>query len=320
MGLNPVDLKILDFAVQHGLHYSDEEIAKKLRLKSSTTNYSINKLRKNNVFQGFRYKIDYRKLGLNGLAWVLFSIGSEVEDQGELMKKLVEFPQVHVAAFITGEKDFAIKIVGKDVASINALILELTTKFGEVLKQPEVLFVTDQFKTHNLCVGTYKGPADLDEIDLSLLDKKMIDPDKTLREIGKEISVHKNTISRRWRKLRKAKIVLKKSPLVNPDNYFDAGMALRTMVLFDVPPEFRARFSLMLCGLPQVHELHALLSGHSFLSVIRTKNVDELYSLISKISFRAGFVTNTVSHLFLKTTSHKPNYIGELRKKNVFSF
>jgi DNA-binding Lrp family transcriptional regulator len=321
VGLSRIDLKVLRFAATRGLHFPEAEIAKRLRLSEATVNYSLNKLRKSNAIMGFRYKLDYRKMGLNGLAWVLFSRKHGVGQQWQILRKLLSYPQVHVASFVTGRKDIALKVIDKDVLAINNFLLDVSAAFSAEIQDPLVLFSTRQFKSHNICIEPRAEAVKLDSLDLGLLDKKMRNPDTALKDAARELGVHHNTVSRRWRRLCSKGIIIKKSPRLNPEYYLEVGAALKTLVLFDVSPTFREKFVSMMTRLPQVHELHSLLSGHDFLSVIRTRDIAEFYSLLESVSSAGhGSVRGTVSRVFLKTELHPPNYLSELKERGAISF
>jgi len=324
--LSKIDLKVLRFALENGMQMPDAEIAAALRLKPSTVSYSIKKMRRERTIPRYRYRLNYHRLGFPAVAWVLLRfksslLGASSTDSiaTESLDKLLSFPQVHVASFLTGPHDVALKLIDRDVVAINKFVLHISSELKDMLESPLVLFSTRMYKTHNVVLERTTPCAKLTAKDFEILSYKMLKPDAELREIAEKLSLHRNTVSNRWQMLWRENVLFKKTPVVNPVVYDELGIGLKAIVFLDVAADQLHNAVSALVKIPAVHELNQLLSGYDLMAIVRVKNVPGFFDLMKQIYAKPG-VRKTVSHIILYSKPHSPNYLHEMSKAGMLPF
>ncbi|MCX6798663.1 MAG: Lrp/AsnC family transcriptional regulator [Candidatus Diapherotrites archaeon] len=325
MGLNKIDIKILRFVCDRGAQLPDAEVARELRLKPSTVSYCLKKMRRDRVILRYNFRLNYLRLGFSTMAWVLFKFkpgvaaGAPGFAAKSLFESLLSYPQIHVVSFITGEHDLAIKVIEKDIAALNDFVMRLATNQKGALDEPKVLFCVAMYKTHNVALTDttpYKG---LCKTDFDILNCKMLHPDLGVREIAAGLSLHRNTVSKRWRMLWGQNVLMKKTPVVNPEYYDELGFGMKAIMLLDVDATMLSSVVKALVEMNEIHELNHILSWQNLMAIARVKNVAELFEFLKKIYAIKG-VKQTTSYLVLYSQPHKPNYLIELSKAGMLPF
>ncbi len=326
LGLSKIDLKVLRFALENGIQLRDAEIARQLRLKPSTVTYSLKKMRRERTILRYRYRLNYHKLGFPAAAWVLLKLkagfggsDSSLSIGTELLDKLLSFPQVHVASYTTGIQDVALKIFEKDALAVNNFVLQLSKEFSGMLESPTVLFSTRMYKTHNIILGETEPCNKLDAIDFNILNYKMLNPDMELGEIAKKHSLHRNTVGKRWRMLWLERILLKKTPVLNPEIYEQLGIALKAMVFINTTDGKLHHVVQSLLKMPEVHELNQLLTGYDLMAIVRVKSVSQFFDFLRRIYLMPG-TQETISRIILYSKPHSSNYLIEMSKAGMLPF
>ncbi|GAG39826.1 unnamed protein product, partial [marine sediment metagenome] len=250
------DEKVLDFICFNGAQIPEAEIAKRLRLKPGTVSYSLKKMLREKTILGYRYRVNYARLGLTTMAWILLKIRLAKVDSFELIDTLLKFPQVHVASFITGEFDLAIKVIERDVASIDSFARKISQEFSDSIESSEILLVTKSYKAHNIIPKEFSCLRSFDETDFKILDSRMSNPNKDIAGVASELGLHRNTVSKRWKNFWKENVLVKKTPVVNPLYYAKLRIALKAIVLIDAVPETCEGIIKKLVSMDEVHELN----------------------------------------------------------------
>ena len=302
---------------------SEKEIAKQLRLKPTTVSYSLKKMLRDKSILGYRYRVNYARLGLVTTAWVLLKIKSANVDFFNLFEQLLEFPQVHVASFITGEFDIALKVIERDVSCVDAFVRELSKKFPEFINSTEVLLVTKNYKTHNILPKHNSCLPSFDKTDFRILSSRMDSPEKELGQIASELNLHRNTVSKRWKSFWKENVLMKKTPVINPLHYTKLKLSMKALVLIDAAPEACDLLAEKLSEMDEVHELNRLLDGFSLMAIIRTGDIPSFLDFLKWVLFEnlgKGNIKKTVSIIVLKSKPHKQNYLPQLIDKKIIRF
>jgi len=326
VGLSKIDLKILGFVCEKGAHLPEREIARQLRLKQSTVAYSLKKMRRERAILRYNYRLNYPLLGFGATAWVFFKLrpgianGQNPELAGaDLFARLLSYPQVHVVSFVTGEHDISLKLIEKDVAAINSFVLRLATEMNDTIDSPEIMYCAKMFKTHNMLLEEPKKRPALGKADFEILNCKMLHPDAGVREIAEMLSLHRNTVSKRWKTLWREKILLKKTPVLNPEYYDALGIGLKAIIFFEVNAGSLNAAVEKLAAMPEVHELNHVLSGQDLMAIVRAKNVPALFGFLKKIYVMPG-MKQTKSTIVLYSQPHKSNYLMELSRAGLLPF
>lgn len=101
------------------------EIAKEVNLPRTTTAERIKKMVKEGVIRKFTAVLNYEKLGMSIVAFILVSfIPNPKISQRELARKIARIKNVHEVYIIAGEWDLLLKVRGKNMQEIGCLILD----------------------------------------------------------------------------------------------------------------------------------------------------------------------------------------------------
>lgn len=323
MDLSKIDRKILDFACLNGAQVPVAKIARELRLKPSTVSYALKKMLRERAILGYKYRVNYARLGLGTIAWILLSVRSSKADPLKLLDQLLQFPQVHVASFITGDSDIALKVIERDFSAVDAFVVRITQQFSDVIEDTDVLLVTKNYKMHNIVPREFLPLPGFDETDLKILSSKMASPEKGLKEIAAGLGMHRNTVSKRWRMLWKQNVLLKKTPVLNPEHYRTMDVALKAIMLIEASPAACDSLAQRLAGLDEVHELNRVLGKFSLMALVRTADAMDFFDFIKKLIFdsaNSGTIKKTASMVVLCSKPHSSNYLPALLKEGIIKF
>ncbi len=117
------DLEILRL-LQRNCKLSVREIAKRLKIPSSTVYARINKLEEKRVITGYHAKVDEKKLGYGVKAFILVSYTPMPIPQEEVANKIAALPQVQGVYIISGEWDMIVEVIEKDVESLGDFVIK----------------------------------------------------------------------------------------------------------------------------------------------------------------------------------------------------
>ncbi len=322
MVLTKVDFKVLHFAAINGVQMGEREIAKNLRLKPSTVSYALKKMRRERAILRYRYRLNYARLGLENIAWILVKLRFAELESFPSLDGLFKWPQAHVASFVTGEYDLVVKAVERDVFSIDQFVRQASKEYSKYFDDVSVLLVTKNYKIHNLVQIESACLPSLDETDFKILSLKMESPDASLGKVAKELGMHRNTVSSRWKKLWKENVLVKKTPVVNPGYYRNLKIALKALVLIDVSPEDSDLIAEKLVKMDEVHELNRAIGKYGLLAIVRTADVQSFFSFLKERLFKAspGKIKKAVSLISLYSKPHPPNYLPQLLEAGIVKF
>ncbi|GEM_PF-3252095 len=318
MELSPLDLRILRHCSEHGVLESERAIAKKLRISPSTLSFKLRKFEAKGIITTYRLRVDFRKLGFPVIAWAFFSIENS-KDTVKLMDEILAFPQVHVCCFLSGDFQLALKAYCKNTEELHALVEKIKTHTGLQNAPSKTFVVSSAIKAHSI-LADQGIAANVSDVDYTILAEKMLDPHISLAKIGKKHKLHKNTLILHWKKLLAQKIVLKKTPIINPDLHALTGINFSSVCFLKAKDGQKNLLEKQLSELPQVHELNSLAadttSGFDFLAVIREQNMHAFFRLLNSFYSDKEFSKNIQSveaNILLRADSRRHTYLKDLK-------
>ncbi|MEM4261707.1 MAG: Lrp/AsnC family transcriptional regulator [Candidatus Diapherotrites archaeon] len=318
MELSNLELRIIRYGLENGLLESEREIAKKLRISPSTFSFKMRKLEDKGIITTYRYRIDFTKLGFTKIAWIRFRPEYGKHSMEEYMQKILENPQVHVCAFTSGSKNFAIKVYAKSIQEIK----EITKKIGKehnANKNIETIIITKQLKAHNLKISEQKSQIKFDEKHYEILSKKMQNPKQSIIEIAKELNLHRNTITKKWKEMIDNKIILKKTPIINPEFYRQIGIHCMAMHIFTPKKGMLDKLSQQLLEMKEVHELNET-KDKKLLAIIRTNDLGSYFKITSEFLSKKKIskcIQKSLFNIIITSDSRRPTYLKDLKKSKV---
>ena len=130
--LDKIDLKILEI-LQDNCKITNLDLSKKIGLSPAPTLERVKKLENSEVIQSYHAEINPLALGLNVKTFVLVSLAWQKENAlNHFLEKISEIKEITECYIITGEADFLIKIVCKDIPTYEQLLFKTLSQIEEI--------------------------------------------------------------------------------------------------------------------------------------------------------------------------------------------
>jgi Lrp/AsnC family transcriptional regulator, leucine-responsive regulatory protein len=130
--LDPIDKKILE-KLQANAKITNSQLAQDIGLSPAPTLERVRKLENMGLIKSYHAQIDMAKLGLGVSIFVQVSLSSHKKNQiKSFVDKINKIPEVVECHHITGAGDFLLKVITKDIASYQELILEKLVDIEEI--------------------------------------------------------------------------------------------------------------------------------------------------------------------------------------------
>ena len=145
--MDKVDLKILQL-LQENSKITNLDLSKKIGLSPAPTLERVKKLELNGVIQSYHAKVDSSKLGLNVSTFVLVSLAWQKENALEnFISKVNGIDEITEAYIITGDGDFLLRIICKDIADYEQVLFKKLSKIQEVERIKTLMTLSKVKKT-----------------------------------------------------------------------------------------------------------------------------------------------------------------------------
>jgi DNA-binding Lrp family transcriptional regulator len=130
--LDKIDLKILKI-LQENSKITNLDLSKKIGLSPAPTLERVKKLENSNVIESYHAKINPQSIGLNVKTFVLVSLAWQKENAlNNFLDKIRQIEEITECYIITGEADFLIKIVCKDIPTYEQLLFKTLSQIEEI--------------------------------------------------------------------------------------------------------------------------------------------------------------------------------------------
>jgi len=130
--LDKIDLKILRI-LQDNSKITNLDLSKKIGLSPAPTLERVKKLEQSGVVESYHAKINPQTMGLNVKTFVLVSLAWQKENAlNNFLDKIKEIEEITECYIITGEADFLIKIVCKDIPTYEQLLFKTLSQIEEI--------------------------------------------------------------------------------------------------------------------------------------------------------------------------------------------
>ncbi len=130
--LDKIDLKILRI-LQENSKITNLDLSKKIGLSPAPTLERVKKLEQTGVIQSYHAKVDSAAIGLNVKTFVLVSLAWQKENAlDNFISKLQNIDEITECYIITGDADFLLKIVCKDIATYEKLLFKTLSQIEEI--------------------------------------------------------------------------------------------------------------------------------------------------------------------------------------------
>lgn len=127
-----IDLKILRI-LQENSKITNLDLSKKIGLSPAPTLERVKKLEQTGVISSYHAVVNANAIGLNVKTFVLVNLAWQKENALEnFITKLNEIDEVTECYIITGEADFLLKVVCKDIPAYEQLLFKKLSQLEEI--------------------------------------------------------------------------------------------------------------------------------------------------------------------------------------------
>ena len=322
MEVSSLDLRILRYSLEHGLLASEREIARKLKISPSTLSFKFRKFEDRGIITAYRYRVDFAKLGLGQIAWIFVKLRFGGKSIRKVMDSFLEHPEVHVCLYTSGRYNLALKVYGRSREEIGRFAEKILTEHRSEVVAHKTSFVEKVLKSHNMECGDGKKIA-ADETDIAILSEKMVNPKSSLNDVAKKLKLHRNTVSARWKKLLDGKVVVKKTPIINPELHRAIGIYFMAVNLIKSRPKKQHALCTELLSMNEVHELNVMDAGSKYdiIAILRTNDMNSYYTLLNNSVFGAKKISGAImelnSKIILSSDSRRHTYLKDLGMEKI---
>lgn len=130
--LDKLDLKILKI-LQDNSKITNLDLSKKIGLSPAPTLERVKKLENNDVIHSYHAEVNPEAIGLNVKTFVLVALDWRKENAREyFLDKIMNIPEITECYIITGDADFLIKVVCKDIPTYERLLFKTLQQIDEI--------------------------------------------------------------------------------------------------------------------------------------------------------------------------------------------
>jgi DNA-binding Lrp family transcriptional regulator len=130
--LDKIDLQILKL-LQENSKITNLDLSKKIGLSPAPTLERVKKLEQSGVIKSYHAKVDAVAIGLNVRTFALVNLAWQKENALEnFLAKINSIDEITECYIITGDADFLMKIVCKDLPAYEKLLFKTLSQIEEI--------------------------------------------------------------------------------------------------------------------------------------------------------------------------------------------
>lgn len=130
--LDKIDLQILKL-LQENSKITNLDLSKKIGLSPAPTLERVKKLEQSGIIKSYHAKVDALAIGLNVRTFALVNLAWHKENAlDNFLKKIKDIDEVTECYIITGDADFLMKIVCKDLQAYENLLFKTLSQIEEI--------------------------------------------------------------------------------------------------------------------------------------------------------------------------------------------
>jgi len=154
MKIDVTDLKILK-ELQKNSKITNVELSKKIGLSPAPTLGRVQKLEKSGLIESYHAKVNAQEMGLGFTALIQVSLTRQVKNAiSTFIKQIHEIDEIVECLQLTGNFDYQLKIVVKDIPAFDHLISEKLSLIEEI-GQMQTLVVLSEIKRSYVLPANY---------------------------------------------------------------------------------------------------------------------------------------------------------------------
>ena len=130
--LDKIDLKIIEI-LQENSKITNLDLSKQIGLSPAPTLERVKKLEQSEIIQSYHAAINAQAMGLSIKTFVQVSLAWQKENAlNNFLAKVKAIPEIIECYIITGEADFLMKIICKDIATYEQFLFHTLSKIDEI--------------------------------------------------------------------------------------------------------------------------------------------------------------------------------------------
>ena len=127
-----IDLRIIKI-LQENSKITNLDLSKKIGLSPAPTLERVKKLESSGIIKSYHAMIDTQAIGLSVKTFVLVSLAWQKENAlNAFLDKIKQISEITECYIITGEADFLIKIICKDIPTYEKLLFKTLSQIEEI--------------------------------------------------------------------------------------------------------------------------------------------------------------------------------------------
>ena len=130
--IDSIDRKIL-YILQQNAKITNAQLSKEIGLSPAPTLERVKKLEQTGIIKSYHTQLDATKIGLGVSTFVHVSLkGHNKQNINVFLEAINQIEEIIECHHITGSGDFILKVIAKDIASYQTLMLEKVSEISVV--------------------------------------------------------------------------------------------------------------------------------------------------------------------------------------------
>lgn len=294
--IEDIDIKIIKDLLENG-RKSFDTIAKECCVSSTTIGKHYKKLEDAGIIVGATIQVNWPAVSSINLATILLTV--ESQDTEQVIERLLKIPNTYVKRQYNIDYNILVMarwktprdldIIKENIKRNNPIIECKTYIWTDVRNTPENLSLghvdnIDKIKVQNrkkLNLAPKFNSVVIDEIDLKIIDKLLVNGREPLMKIAQELGISTDTVSRRYTKLVKNNLI-KSSIQINPKK-----LGYNAIADFRLAFTTQEETNLIIDSLMQIPNVSYIVKveGDFDLHVVAlARDLDQIFSINEQIS------------------------------------
>lgn len=145
MKLDQIDRKVLEI-LQSNAKITNAQLSKEIGLSPAPTLERVKKLEQQGIIKSYHAQLDRESVGLGVTTFIQVTLTGHRKDVTDMfVKNIHSIQEIIECHHITGSGDFLLKVISKDIASYQKLLLERINEIEEVAST-QTMVILSTFK------------------------------------------------------------------------------------------------------------------------------------------------------------------------------
>jgi Lrp/AsnC family leucine-responsive transcriptional regulator len=154
--LDKIDYKILKL-LQENSKITNLDLSKQIGLSPAPTLERVKKLETSGIIESYHAQVNQQSIGLNVKTFVLVSLAWQKENAlNNFLDKVRSIEEIVECYIITGEADFMMKIICKDIPTYEQLLFKTLSQIEEI-ERLKTLMTLSTVKDSKVLPFNYEG-------------------------------------------------------------------------------------------------------------------------------------------------------------------